>query len=80
MVSSLKELVVTSGSPWVFVPLKPSSSFEAWAGSFHELGVRVVADEAGSRFGSKAILHRHAAAPEVPSVIEQIDPDIQVCS
>jgi hypothetical protein len=50
----------------------------ASAGPFHELGVRVVGGPPGSRFSSKAILHRHAATPEVPSVIEQIDPDIQV--
>jgi hypothetical protein len=48
------------------------------AGPFHELGVKVVSEPAGSRFSSKAFLHRHAASPEVPSVIEQIDPEIQV--
>jgi hypothetical protein len=32
VVSRLKELVVTSGSSWAFVPLHPSPSFEAWAG------------------------------------------------
>jgi hypothetical protein len=32
VVSRLKELVVTSGSAWAFVPLKPNPSFEAWTG------------------------------------------------
>jgi hypothetical protein len=30
--SRLKELVVTSGGSWAFVPLRPSTSFAAWAG------------------------------------------------
>jgi hypothetical protein len=40
--------------------------------------MRVVGEQPDSRFSSKAFLHRHAASPEVPSVLEQIDPEIQV--
>jgi hypothetical protein len=85
VVSQLKELVVTSRFDhprWTLVPLSavPSAShiFEEWAAGFHELGVKVAGPARGSRFGSKAMLYRQAACPEVPSAIELIDPDIQV--
>jgi hypothetical protein len=62
----------------VFAHVQWASAAVCSAGPFHELGAKVVGEPAGSRFSSKAFLHRHAASPEVPSVIEQTDQEIQV--
>lgn len=79
MVSSLKEAIVTSPQDsWVLIPYDATASFEAWAAPFDELGVKVLGEGRDWKFASKAIMHRHARRPEVPSVIEQIDPDIKV--
>ena len=79
VISALKAALVTSGEPWTAVPLRPSADFAAWANPFGELGLHVHGVAESARFGSKACLHRSAAQPHVPSVVEQIDPDIRVC-
>lgn len=78
VMSELKQLLVTSSGPWTLVPLRPTLSFYSWARPLHELNVKVLAAPEGGRFSSKAILYRRAAAPDAPSVIEQIDPEIGV--
>jgi isoaspartyl dipeptidase IadA len=78
VISELKQLLVTSDGSWTLVPLRPSPSFYSWARPLHELNVKVLAAPEGGRYSSKAVLYRRAAAPDVPSVIEQIDPEIAV--
>lgn len=82
VVSQLKALVVTSGGPWALVPAAggPGPSWDSWAAGFAELGVRLLGGGACSRRCSKTMLHRHAAAPDVPAFIEQVNSQVQVCA
>jgi hypothetical protein len=80
VVTRLKQLIVSHPSDtWLLVPHDPSSpAFTAWSAPLAELGVLLCGEPAGGRASSRAMLFRSAAAPEVPSVLEQMDADIKV--
>eukprot|EP00301_Raphidiophrys_heterophryoidea_P022252 c6454_g1_i1.p1 GENE.c6454_g1_i1~~c6454_g1_i1.p1 ORF type:complete len:531 (+),score=60.06 c6454_g1_i1:212-1804(+) len=94
LMSTVLTGVTTSGSEfvesWVLMPYCATKNFQRWAGSIFLggpsklLSSTVTVSTFGetdawmSKYGDKGILHRHVNTPDVPCMIELIDPTIAV--
>lgn len=80
VLAKLRSNIQTSGTDWTFVPYMVTAQFEEWATKLGDLNLAVFGEELSwvNKFGSKGILHRHIQTLDVPSIIEDIDPNIRV--
>eukprot|EP00899_Mesostigma_viride_P017494 jgi/Mesvir1/25746/Mv01927-RA.1 len=65
----------------LFIPYSSTPEFFEWATRFQSSGPIDICGEAPhwvEKLGHKGILHRHMATPEIPSVLETIDPTIPI--
>jgi hypothetical protein len=80
MVEKMRSIIVESGCGWTLVPYCVTANFTRWASKLSGLDVCVFGEELEwvEAYGHKGALHRHVRTPDIPSLVETIDPEILV--